>query len=60
MNSELTVISEVGKGSKFTFELPMCRITNFENIIPVNNNKDRPRKKSVFIDAKSSSLSNLL
>jgi len=32
MNSKLKVISEKGKGSLFTFEIPMCRIANFEHL----------------------------
>ena len=33
MDSSLKVTSEEGKGTKFTFELPMCRLANFEKSV---------------------------
>ena len=52
MDCKLNVASEVGKGTKFHFELPVCRIAVFEDSLPENffNNlkfKDVPNAASV-------------
>eukprot|EP00826_Nyctotherus_ovalis_P064945 TRINITY_DN9536_c0_g3_i1.p1 TRINITY_DN9536_c0_g3~~TRINITY_DN9536_c0_g3_i1.p1 ORF type:complete len:433 (+),score=67.96 TRINITY_DN9536_c0_g3_i1:141-1439(+) len=40
MESKLKVLSEEGKGSLFTFEIPMCRIVNFEHLSSLNKREE--------------------
>lgn len=46
MDSKLMVSSEEGRGSKFTFEIPVCRISTFDDLVALDA---VPRKESLII-----------
>jgi len=48
MDSKLKAVSEEGKGSVFTFEIPTCRFSSFAHLASVSKNEDRKSSRSSF------------
>ena len=48
MESKLNVKSEEGKGTKFDFEIPMCLISNFEDLTKTNLEEEKVYRKPSF------------